>query len=112
MIVKREHRRFFHADAPSPHSPLGQRGRRELRGALIFLPDAYVGREAELLAKAPLFKRGANYNRIAFLRNQQAQQALAGPPVHSGEVIERSSGGDKQRIELWILLREQLLSAR
>ena len=62
-------------------------------------------------AEAAFFKRWTNDDRLAFLRDENSQQPLAGPPMHTGEVVERTSWGEKKGLEFRILLREELLRA-
>src|SRR5579863_5219722 len=111
MIVKREHGGFFDGDASGTQAAIGERLRGKLGGALILLPGADFGGEAQLFAETGFFKCGADDESVAFLRNQNSEQAFAGPPVDSGEIKERSAGRNEQRIELGILFGEKFLHA-
>src|ERR1043166_2573080 len=70
MVVEGEHRRFFHANTARPQSAIREGLRGELRRTFIFLPYMHFSREAQLLAKPPLFKCSANDNRLALLGNE------------------------------------------
>ena len=88
---------------------IGQCACRKLRGALIFLPDADFGGEAELFAKAAFFKAGAHNDGLSLLWNQYAEKAFAGPPADSGEVIEGAAGGQEQSVKFCVLFGQELL---
>jgi hypothetical protein len=66
VIIKREHRCFFHADAAAAQPAIGDRRRRESARAFVLLPDTHFGGEAELLTEAAFFKRWTNDDRLAF----------------------------------------------
>ena len=104
MVVKREWRRLFHADAARSNPAIRQRRRRDFRGALVFLPRAHFRRELQLFAHAPFFERWHNDNRLARARKHQRKQPLAHSPANSCEVIE----GSPRRNEHRAILRRPL----
>jgi len=58
MIEKCEAGGFFDPNAPGANVLIGQRGSRDFRGALIFLPNADFDRQVELLAQRPSSNAG------------------------------------------------------
>ena len=111
MIVEGEHGGFFDGDASSAHSAIGEGLRSKLGGALVLLPGADFGGEAQLFAEAGFFKCGTDHDGLALLRNQNSKETFAGPPVDSGEIKKRSAGRNEQRIELGTLFGEKFLRA-
>src|SRR6267154_4010714 len=100
MIEKCEAGGFFDPNAPGANVLIGQRGSRDFRGALIFLPTANFDRQVELLAQPSLLKRWNHKDRMAAARDDQANQPLAESPTNSSEVVERCARRKEKRVVL------------
>src|SRR5258707_13821068 len=98
MIEKCEAGGLFDADAAGANVLVGQRGGGDFRGALIFLPDADFEREMELFAEAAFFEGGDHKDGVADAREDEAYEAFAEAPTDSREVVERSAGGEEERV--------------
>src|SRR5882762_5072443 len=98
MIEKCEAGGFFDPNAPGANVLIGQRGSRDFRGALIFLPNANFDRQVELLAQPSLLKRWNHKDRMAAARDDQANQPLAETPSNSSEVVKRCARGKEKRV--------------
>ena len=109
VIVESEHCRFFHGDATGADAALRESGSGESCGAFIFLPYADFGWEAQLFAKTAFFKGRTHDKWLAFSRNEDAEQPLAGPPTNTREIVKRGARSDEQRVKLWALLGKKLL---
>src|SRR5260370_7284130 len=98
MSEKGEAGGFLDADGAGANVLVGQRGSGDFRRALIFLPDADFEREMELFAEAAFFEGGDHKDGVADARDDEAHKALAESPTDSGEVVERSAGGEEERV--------------
>src|SRR5882762_11560309 len=98
MIEKCEAGGFFDPNAPGANVLIGQRGSRDFRRALIFLPNADFDRQVKLLAQPSLLKRWNHKDRMAAARDDQANQPLAESPSNSSEVVERCARGKEKRV--------------
>src|SRR5439155_22828971 len=96
----------------SAEAAIGERLSGEFCGAFVFLPDADFGREAKLFVEAALFKRGTDEKRLAGARQKQREEPFAGPPANAGEVVERRSRRNEERVEFWREIGHQLLRPR
>jgi hypothetical protein len=70
MVEKCEERRFVNGDATGAEAAVGKRLSGEFGWAFVFLPDADFAREAKLFAKAALFERWADEERLAGARQE------------------------------------------
>ena len=77
----------------------------QLRGAFVFLPNADFRRIAKRFAHACLFEGRRNDDGIARSRNDESEEAFAGPPADTREVDERGTGTDQQGFKFWVRLR-------
>src|SRR5882762_6398388 len=98
MIEKCEAGGFFDPNAPGANVLIGQRGSRDFRGALIFLPNADFDRQVQLFAQPPLLKRRNHKDRMAAARDDQANQPLAETPSNSSEVVKRCARRKEKRV--------------
>src|SRR5882762_5086430 len=98
MIEKCEAGGFFDPNAPGANVLIGQRGSRDFRGALIFLPNADFDRQVKLLAQSPFLKRRNHKHRMAAARDDQPHQPLAETPSNSSEVVERCARRKEKRV--------------
>ena len=112
MVEECEERGFVNGDATSAEAAIGERLSGEFGWALVFLPHADFSREAKLFAKSALFKRGTDEKRPAGARQKQREEPFARPPANAGEVVERSSRRNEERVEFWREIRHQLLCPR
>ena len=99
-------RRLFDADRGRAEAAILQSVRDERVRAFVFVPRAHVGvigserTDGDLFARAILFERGTDEERLAFDRNDAREEPLAAAPAHAGEVDERRSAGEDQRADL------------
>src|SRR6267378_7601831 len=98
VVEKCEAGGFFDPNAPGANVLIGQRGSRDFRGALIFLPNANFDRQVKLLAQPFLLKRWNHKDRMAAARDDQANQPLAETPSNSSEVVKRCARRKEKRV--------------
>ena len=91
--------------------PRSESGSGKFCGAFVFLPYADFGWEAQLFAKTALFKGRTHDKWLTFSRNEDTEQALAGPPTNTCEVVKGGARSDEQRVKLWALFGKELLSS-
>lgn len=112
MVVKGEGQRFVDTDAASAQIALRQRRGDELRGTLVFLPDAHVEGIAHEFTHAGFFKGGRNEERLAGAQDDQGQEAFTGPPANAGEIVERRAGAEQDGVEVWVEGGHQFLRVK
>src|SRR6267378_5797330 len=98
MIEECEAARLFNPNAASANVLVGQRGSRDFCRALVFLPNAHLDRQMQLLAQPPFLKSRNNKHRMPSAMDDQANQPLAKPPSNSREVVERCARGKEERV--------------
>ena len=94
-----EARRLFHADGAAASAVRLQPVGKQCEWALMLVPDADLGGNFRFSRTEGSSNSGVTMTRLAVGRDQGRSQPFAAPPLNAGEIDERASGLDQQRLQ-------------